>query len=175
MLSYPGQYTIPLGTAANGDADVVVVVVVMDSVPSLQVDSSSSWECNGSGSGPTGGDDSFDDGRTMDGIVVSASAARALIEQEEVRRIIAHNAHFHGHDARKRGALMWHVVRIMLLPLALMIFEGLLVLVMGVKFCHDSRKKVRIEFYLRTRSAGANTGTAKKSMTSIVRHSTVRT
>ena len=145
MLSYPGQYTIPLGTAADGDADDVVVVV-MDSVPSLQVDSSSSWAahaCNGSGSGPTGGDDSFDDGRTMDGIVVSASAARALMEQEEVRRIIAHNAHFHGHDARKRGALMWHVVRIMLLPLALMIFEGLLVLVMGVKFCHDSRKKVR--------------------------------
>ena len=145
MLSYPGQYTIPLGTAADGDADDVVVVV-MDSVPSLQVDSSSSWAahaCNGSGSGPTGGDDSFDDGRTMDGIVVSASAARALMEQEEVRRIIAHNAHFHGHDARKRGALMQHVVWIMLLPLASIIFEGLLVLVMGVKFCRDSRKKVR--------------------------------
>jgi hypothetical protein len=104
MLSYPGQYTIPLGTAADGDADevVVVVVVMMGSVPSLQVDSSSSWKAqayNGSGSGPTGGDDSFDDGSTMHGIVVSASAARALMEQE-VRRIIAHDAHFHGHDAR---------------------------------------------------------------------------
>ncbi len=111
MLSYSGQYTIPLGTAADGDADVVVVVV-LGSLPSLQVDSSS-WAahaCTGSGSGPTGGDDSIDDG-AMDGIVVSSAAVRALMEQEE--RIITHNARFHGNDARQRGTMMQHAVQIM--------------------------------------------------------------
>jgi hypothetical protein len=44
--------------------------------------------------------------------------------------------------------MMQHVVRTMFFTLALIIFEGMLVLVMGVKFCHGEKKKGN--FFMRT-------------------------